>query len=144
MSCELYVLAKPSQLPSLPEWQAALNRSSFPIKLDESVNLVKHSGFLPCTFKDLATGFELAIGHSNELTESYPELKPKTYDLDAVATFSWSGDMTECVSAFCSAAVLTQLSNGILYDPQEGQLFSASEAALQASQLLQSLQDSSV
>jgi hypothetical protein len=36
---------------------------------------------------------------------------------DATATFVWGGDLNECVSAFCSAAVLTQFSGGLMFDP---------------------------
>jgi hypothetical protein len=139
MSAELYVLAKRSQLPSLPEWQGALDQSAFSIKLDPSVNLLDHSGFLPCTYKGAPTGFELSIGSGSGLMESYPELQSRTEHLDAVATFSWGGDINQCVSAVCSAAVLTQLSHGLMYDPQEGQSFDGSQAILQARQVVESL-----
>jgi hypothetical protein len=139
MSLELYVLAKRSELPSLLEWQAALDQSLFGVKLDGTVNFLEHSGFLPCTYKGTATGFELSIGSRNDLMESYPELQRKTEHLDAAATFIWSGDLNECASAFCSTAVLTHLPHGIMYDPQEDKSFDGSQAILQARQVVESL-----
>src|SRR5690242_13997245 len=107
MSLELYVLAKRSQLPSVASWQAALDQSGFDVTLDGGVKPLEHSGFLPCSYHDAATGFEFSIGSRHDVIESYPELESQTDHLDAAATFVWGGDLNECVCAFCAAAVLT-------------------------------------
>lgn len=139
MSVEIYVLFQRSLLPSLASWQHALDKSGLGVKLHSMFNPVEDSGFVPCSFKDSGTGFEFFLGSRDDLIESYPDLKEKTEGLDTSATFVWSGDLNECASAAASAAVLTQLSEGIMYDPQEDQVFGGSEAVLQARQTIESI-----
>jgi hypothetical protein len=51
-----------------------------------------------------------------------------------VANFRWGGDLTECAAAVIASAVLARLTDGILFDPQEGEMVSGSEAIALAKQ----------
>jgi hypothetical protein len=139
MSLEVYVLLKRSRLPSLASWQAGLDGSGLGVKIGGKFNPVEDSGFVPCTYNDSETGFEFFLGSRDDLIESYPEMKLKTEAFDTSATFVWSGDLSECASALSSAAILTQLSDGLMYDPQEDQVFGGSEAVLQVRQTIESI-----
>ena len=139
MSLEIYVLLKRSRLPSLASRQDALDGSGLGVKIHSTFNPVEDSGFVPCSYKDSESGFEFFLGSRADLIESYPDLKQKTEGLDTSAAFVWSGDLNEFVSAVSSAAILTQLSDGLMYDPQEDQVFGGSEAVLQARQTIESI-----
>jgi hypothetical protein len=143
MSLEVYVLLKRSRLPSLASWQDALDGSGLGVKIHSTFNPVEDSGFVPCSYKNSETGFEFFLGSRADLIEAYPDLKQKTEGLDTSAAFVWSGDLNECVSAVSSAAILAQLSDGLLYDPQEDHLYGGSEAILQARQTFESNSSSS-
>ena len=131
MSLEVYVLLKRSQVPTLAAWQGALDGLGFGLSLDPTFDPHIDTGFVPCKYNGSSTGFEFSLGTKTDLVEPYPDLGPRTELFDTSAAFLWGGDLNECVSAICSAAALTKVSAGLVYDPQEDQLFSGSEAVLE-------------
>lgn len=139
MSQELYVLVRRSHLPTVVAWQSALDQSGFAVRLDSGINPLEHSGFLPCSYNGSATGFEFSLASRSDLIESYPELKVKTNQFDTVATFVWGGELSESASAFCAAAVLTDVSDGLMFDPQEGDSFNGPDAIVLAREVVESL-----
>jgi hypothetical protein len=139
MSLELYVFMKKSNLPSLATWQGALDKVGFGVALDSTFNPIVDDGFVPCSYNGSATGFEFSLGSRDELVKTYPGLKRNQEGFDTSAVFVWGGGLNECVSAVCSAAVLTQLSDGLMYDPQEAHQFTGSEAVLQGRKAVQEL-----
>lgn len=53
---------------------------------------------------------------------------------DMVASFRWSGDLTECAAAVIASAVLAHLTDGILFDPQAGEMMGGNDAIALAKQ----------
>lgn len=136
MSLEVHVFLQRTQMPALAAWQSALDNLGYGITLDPTFNPLIDTGFIPCSYNGSSTGFEFSLGPKADLVEAYPDMKPRTESFDAGATFTWGGDLKECVSAFCSAAALTHLSAGLMYDPQEDQLFSGPEAIVEGKNLI--------
>jgi hypothetical protein len=51
---------------------------------------------------------------------------------DTVANFRWGGDLQEMACALAAAAALTRLSDGVWFDPQEGECRDAAGAIAEA------------
>ena len=135
MSVCLYVFAVDSRIPSIPALQEASHRAGVSLTFNSEVNLREHEGFLPVRHGDRSTGFELYVGRTSEVLSEYPEdIYPEFHAnvaaRDAVVIFSWHSDAEEGIAANYAAAILAQLTDGVLFDPEAGEII-PTDAALE-------------
>jgi hypothetical protein len=133
MSVSVYVFMAGNRVPSIDAWQDAAQRSGISLTFDPKTQLASHEGFLPVRHDDQSTGFEFFIGRASDMLgdypqESYPELHTKLAGRDAVTVFTWHSDAKEGVAANYAAAVFAQLADGVLFDPEAGDVIQTNDA----------------
>lgn len=132
MSMELHVFLAKGKLPTIRQWQAAIDSHGFDVKLDPSTDVASDSGFLPAVFKGRESGFEFDVSPAVDVVEAYPDVADRVAGLDAVGNFRWGGDFDEMACALAAAAALASLSGGVWFDPQEGECRDAAGAVREA------------
>lgn len=58
MSIDLIVYLRRSAMPTPDQWQQAIRKAGFPVELDTDFDVDTMSGFLPCQFRGVTSGFE--------------------------------------------------------------------------------------
>lgn len=106
MSLELVLVFALAAPPSAESLQSALDRKSVPIRLSQSGDLQKHTGFLPLTYETKPTGFYVAQLTYKELTSDYPQAKIPSGAAKSVISLGFGGHFLECASVFRVASVL--------------------------------------
>ena len=117
MSVDLIVFAARSAIPSPADWQRAIDAVGFPVALDTDFDVGTFSGFLPCSFRSLASGFEYfvsALSPEERADAGAPE------GTDFQVTFVTHSDPREFATSLLAAAALCHASGGLLVDPQSG------------------------
>jgi hypothetical protein len=135
MSMEIHVLFR-GKLPSKAALQAALRELGFPFSIKPATgSLERQNGFMPMLLDKEETGAEFDVFEGRAAVE---EIGGKDVDprFDRVANFRWGGSMHECASAVCSAAALAKLVSGVVFDDEEGKLFSIDQAIAVARQVI--------
>lgn len=129
MSVDTLVFLRDDRLPSVKDWQAALDAAQTGIEIDPTVSdLREHSGYLPVTHQHHESGFEWYYGSVREQFDDDPPTE--LGDRSHVAILVTHDDMRELVSAMLAAAVLAQITDGRTYDEQ-GENIIDGDAALQ-------------
>jgi|SRR5580693_1360315 hypothetical protein len=126
MAMELFVLSD-TQLNSMDEWQAAIDRERFPLRLNNKTPISALKGFLPASLRGNATGFE--CGHSP--VEVFVRGRPRASFDRAwryVLTFRWGGDFRELESAWMAATAYAKATGGVIFDDEEGKTHTVAEA----------------
>lgn len=139
MSMELHVLLKDDKLPTAEQWQRGLREAGFDLALDSSLSVRENSGFIPVVYEGKDTGFEFHVYPASDTTDTYPEAKAQAPDLDLSANFRWGGDFVEMSAAIVASAILTKLTDGVCFDPQEGTFANGDEAVALAKDTIQQL-----
>lgn len=122
-------------MPDPSVWADAIAERGFPAELDREFDVDAFSGFLPCRFDGLDTGFEYFSGP----VEFIDELDlPDHFDFSV--TFSAHSDACELASAVVCAAVLCAISGGILVDPQADRTVAARDAIPWAREQLEGIE----
>jgi hypothetical protein len=124
MSIELLVVLAASKAPDWASWNQALFDAHVPASLARSVDLRRHTGFLPVRVQGRATGFYFLVESASELTTQYPALATLPLSEPIVYSLSFGGHPEECAAAFLSAAVLVSRFQGVVFDPQAGAMLS--------------------
>ena len=119
MSLELHIFLQNSQVPSRDAWQGAIEEAGFLTILEPTLDLRRDTGFRPTSYKGQATGYEFYLEPAAGILEAYPHIAKKVGSRDVCATFRWGGDLVECAAAISSAAVLTELADGIYFYPDD-------------------------
>jgi hypothetical protein len=114
MSVDLCVFLRNESLPTHSQWQAAINEKRLNLVLDDFSSR-EHTGFLPCRLNGVQCGFEYYFAG---LEGAYEDIKTKIGDRDRVVTLVLHGSMDDLKAAMLTAAVLTELCDGVFYDPQ--------------------------
>lgn len=128
MSLELHVFLSIPSLPTVEAWQAYCRSNDFEMELYSALNTAEHSGFVPCVFQGISTGFEYYLDDAKEIAETYPELSHDIGPYERVASFRWGANIDECAVAIMAACALAGLTDGLMYDPQDGALYHGSDA----------------
>lgn len=98
-------------LPSRLEWQNYLDQAEIPLKLMESLEVNKYSGFVPMELAGYEAGVEIYL---DEFDPNYiPEANEFVGDRKKVITFSFSSDTGPLCCA--AAAVLARFADGLIY-----------------------------
>lgn len=134
MSMELVVLYRAAALLDRVSWQARLDELALPVSLNGRLDPESASGFQPVTLKGQDTGFEFSTMPAADYIGP-----AKAADADIAAVFRWGGRIVEMGAAIACAAALTVLTSGVMYDPQEGQSYSADEAVAYARDALRAV-----
>jgi len=108
-------------MPTPGDWQAAIARAKFPLVLDHDFDPVTFSGFLPCVYDAIHSGFEYFAGALDERDRS--RLVGKNYDFSV--TLAVRSGAKEMQSASAADSSLCFSSGGLLVDPQSGEEFDA-------------------
>ena len=58
MSIDSFFFVRDEKLPTISQWQAALDGAGVGIVLEDVGDLRKHTGYLPATFRGRPSGFE--------------------------------------------------------------------------------------
>ncbi len=125
MSFDLSVHFPTGRMPSPERWQAAIAEREFPLKIDTEFDVAALSGWLPCEYQGKPGGFEYlySLLGADELRElEIPESFP------CQIMFSTHSAKEEFLSAAVAAAVLAEMTGGLLVDPQEGRIYESTEA----------------
>lgn len=126
MSMDLYILSnRPAR--SMTEWQSAIDADGFQILLDPTAVFEDLNGFLPVRLDGAGTGFEVDHEDAAELTEMFGESDVARTWTCALA-FHWGGDAREMVAAYSAAASYARAMEGVVLDPQEGEVMQPAAA----------------
>ena len=119
MSIELHAFVPASQLPTVTQWQTAIDALGYPVQLDQQLDWQATSGFTPCTIEGRSSGFELDVGEPSDVAEAYPGLAALVRDTAWAITFRWGGDLQECACALAAAAGLVRCCDARVYYPSD-------------------------
>ena len=115
------------RLASGAEWQQAIRSAGFSLELATDVALPAVNGFLPARLQDVQTGFECYNDHASALLEAYPKIRLEQRWIFAFG-FRFGGNFNELLAAWMAATAYARATEGVVFDPQEGKLFTPSEA----------------
>jgi hypothetical protein len=126
MSFDLSVHLATERMPSPQQWQAAITKHGFPLKISRDFDVVALSGSLPCEYQGQPCGFEYYYSILSQeglqklgISESFP----------CQILFSTSARPKEdFLSEIIAAAVLAEMTGGLLVDPQAGSTIEGAKA----------------
>jgi hypothetical protein len=126
MSVDFFFFVPDEKLPTIPQWQAALDRAGVGIVLADVGDLRKHTGYLPATFRGQASGFEWFYG---PLAENFGGDAPdglggRGHVINCVT----HSDIGELVGDLIACSVLSQIADGLFLDQESGGLVSPNQA----------------
>jgi hypothetical protein len=118
MSVDGFVFLSDEKLPTVQQWQAALDRANTGITLDVIDDLRGHTGFFPVDHRGHESGFEWYYG---PLADSFGATPPEGLDgRGHVINFVTHSDMRELVCAMIAGAVLADIADGLVFDEETG------------------------
>ena len=123
MAIELLVVLAGSKAPDWSSWNQALWDAHVPASLARSVDLRRHTGFLPVRVEGRSTGFYFLTETAADLAQ-YPQLASVPLTDPIAYSLSYGGHPEECAAVFLSASVLVAKFNGVAFDPQQGAILS--------------------
>ena len=127
MSMEICVLSD-RRLASIAAWQAAIDAHGFSLRLSPEASFEALGGHLPSQRgDDRIGGFECYHDPVREIFEGSPRVdfgRPWTYAL----SFRWGGNLAACASAWMAAAAYAEAVDGVVFDPQEGEIVAPARA----------------
>jgi hypothetical protein len=127
MSMELRLFSD-RRLASISEWQRAIDAEDFPLRLSDEIPLDKVNGFLPSYLHDRLTGFECNHWEANKVMAENPDID-FGHDWKYVLAFRWLGSKRdEAVAAWMAATAYARVTDGVVFDDQEGKLRTAPQA----------------
>ena len=111
MSVENLLFFNGDKLPTVSEWQAALNAAGVDIRLDDVGDLRSHTGYLLAAFEGHESGFEWYFTANDEI---FPDGVPEWVGgRSHSANFRTFSDFRELVCAMTAGSVLGQLTDGV-------------------------------
>ncbi len=126
MSVDSFFFVRDEKLPTIPQWQAALDGTGVGIVLADVGDLRKHTGYLPATHRGQSSGFEWFYGPLAEnFSGDAPDgLNGRGHVINCVT----HSDMGELVCGLIACSVLSQVADGLFLDEESGSLISANQA----------------
>lgn len=130
MSVDSFFFVRDAKLPTIAEWQAALDRAGVGIVLEDVGDLRTHTGYLPATHRGQPSGFEWYYGSLAGHFGGHPPvgLDGREYVVNCVT----HSDMRELVCGSVACSVLSQLADGMFLDEESGALLGPQESLAQA------------
>jgi hypothetical protein len=126
MSVDAFFFVCDENLPTVSQWQAALDRAGVGIVLDDVGDLRKHSGRLPAVWRGQPSGFEWFYGPLAEMFggDAPHGLHGRRHVINCVT----HSDMTELVCGLIACSVLAQIADGVFLDDDSGGLVGPNQA----------------
>ena len=125
MSINLAVSLPARRLPIPEYWQEAITRHGFELELDTDFDPTTFAGYLPCKYKGVETGFEYYYeGATSTVARPFESADYQIIEIN----FITHSEQREYVAAAIAAAVLTEMSEGSLEEPQDETSYSGEEA----------------
>jgi hypothetical protein len=125
MSVDSFVFLRDERLPSVHEWQRALDQTGTGIVIDPTDDLRSHTGYLPARYHGHKTGFEWYYGPAEEISGQLPEaIGDRTHAVDFVT----HSDMQELICALVAGAILAKLADGLVFDEESGKFIDGDKA----------------
>lgn len=135
MSIEIHVFFR-GKLPNTAALTRGLKGLGFTLSITPpAYPLEGHSGYMPMRFQRDETGVEFYIDDGRAVVEDVlpPEqLANVDPNFDRCASFRWGSAEDEMVCGLCCAAALAKLTNGVVYEEQDGVLWSVETAITEA------------
>jgi hypothetical protein len=130
MSVDSFFFVRNEKLPTIAQWQAALDAAGVGVVLENIGDLRKHSGYLPATYRGQPSGFEWFYGPiADNFGGDVPDgLDGRQHVINCVT----HSDMRELACALAACAALSELADGLLYDEESGGLLDPAAAMTQA------------
>jgi hypothetical protein len=130
MSVESFFFVRDDKLPTIPQWQAALDRAGVDIVLTNVGDLRAHTGYITATHRGHASGFEWFYG---PLAENFGGEPPDgLYGREHVVNCVTHSDMRELVCGLVACSVLSQLADGVFLVEESGGLLEPAAALAHA------------
>jgi hypothetical protein len=127
MSMEMVILSD-REVGSIAEWQAAINAEGYPLQLDPEMQFECLSGFLPSHLRGQLTGFECYHEQADQCMRDNSDID-FGHDWKFALSFVWLGSRwNELIAAWMAGTAYAQATAGIIFDGEEGKLFTAAEA----------------
>jgi hypothetical protein len=138
VSIALNVYLARAAMPAPEGCAEAIRDAGFPVDLDTDFDPDTATGFRPCLFRGVPSGFEDFSSRVND-HERKEIGAPANCDFSVtLVTFS---DLREFATALIAASVLCRLSGGLLVDPQAGERYPSSDVLAWAREQLASFED---
>ncbi|HLW63827.1 MAG TPA: hypothetical protein VKS79_00820 [Gemmataceae bacterium] len=103
MANEQFAFLKSGSVPTRDQWQQAIDRAGFDLKLDPKFEPHANVGFVPCTLNGGDSGVEMYFDDSTEFIEEFAAIAG---DRDCCISFRWGGSMQECACAMIASFAL--------------------------------------
>ena len=94
-------------------------------------------GFWPADIAGFRTGFEVSMGPIDDFVEGYPDLASELHGQDTETTFVWHSDFAQAGAAMLVAAALAKVTEGLIYEAQDGEFYTIERALQAARELLE-------
>jgi hypothetical protein len=127
MSIEIYALSD-RRLSSIAEWQQAIHQEGFDLRLDTSRPFEELDGHLPAHRGEQHAGFECDHWDAAEVIDGYDDIDFGHRWTENLA-FRFGGDFLALWGAFAAATAYARATNGVVFDPQAGEVMSPDRAA---------------
>jgi hypothetical protein len=137
MSMEIHVFSDRT-LSSIAAWQEAINAEGFDLQLSAEASLPAVKGFPPARLGDRTTGFECYHDDPRELLIGYQGIE-SGHEWRHALSFRWGGDLVECLAAHTAAAAYARATEGVLFDPDSGELLTSQQAVDRVREIEQEL-----
>ena len=126
MAMEIHVLSD-RRLASIAEWQRAIDAEGFPLRLSSGVQFDTAQGFLPSRLGEKKTGFECYHDNASETMNFLGQIN-FGHRWGFALGFRWIGDPAELQAAWMAATAYARSTDGIVFDHQEGRVFTPLQA----------------
>ena len=103
-------------MPTPSRWAQAIRDAGFPVDLESDFDPDTATGFRPCQFRGILSGFEYYSGPLGEHERQEVGAPPGCDFSVSLVTHS---DLREFATSLIAASVLCRVSDGVFYDPQE-------------------------
>jgi hypothetical protein len=138
MAMELFVLSD-RKLASIDEWQQAIDREGFPLRLSVETPLSDVNGFLPAALRGAQTGFECDHWDAGSLITYYADVD-FGHNWNYALAFRWRGsDVDEMQAAWMAGAAYARATDGVVFDLESGQVMTPPAAAQVCSDIVRDL-----
>jgi hypothetical protein len=128
MSMEIYVLSD-RRLTSMAEWQAAIDGERRDLRLPDDAVFSGLSGFLPVRMNGLATGFECDHWDVADILDASSDDVDFGHRWVHALAFRWGASFEANRAAWMAAAAYARATDGVVFDPQLGDLATPERAA---------------
>jgi hypothetical protein len=133
MSMEVYALSD-RRLSSVAEWQQAINREGFDLRLYDSGPFAALKGYLPAHRGGRHAGFECDHWNAADLIDGYRNIDFRRRWTQALA-FRVGADFDALWGALAAAAAYARATDGIVFDPVAGEVLPPAKAVESARQV---------